>query len=361
MKQNIRTQYTVGLDLGDKKSRYAILDAEAEIVEEGDVGTTREGLSQVFGSRAGMLIVVEAGTHSPWVSRHLRGLGQEVLVANPRKVALIYQNRRKRDRVDAITLARLGRSDRQLLHPLEHRSEQGQRDLALLRSRDALLRARTRLVAHTRGMVKAVGERLEDCDADNFHQRAKDQIPEALRDILGPLVETIGRLTRQIGKFDRMLEQMAARYPETARLEQVNRVGPITSLGYVLTLEDPARFPRSRSVGAYLGMVPGVAESGETRRDLGITKQGDRFLRGLLVQCAQQILGPFGKDCDLKRFGERLAAGGGRQAKKRATVAVARKLAVLLHRLWISGDTYDPLYNAKKREHKEAEISVSVG
>lgn len=353
MKQDIRTEYTMGLDLGDKKSRYAILDGTGTVVEEGDVATTREGLSQLLKNRDRMLVVMEAGTHSPWVSRQVRQVGHQDLVANPRKVALIYQNRRKRDRIDAITLARLGRSDRELLHPIEHRSEQAQQDLALLRSRDALIRARTRLVAHVRGVVKAVGERLEDCDADNFHQRAKDQLPAALRPILKPIVETIGRLTRQIGQLDRLAEQMVKRYSETARLQQVNRVGPLTSLAYVLTLEDPGRFASSRSVGAFVGLVPGLAESGTIRRELGITKHGDRFLRGLLVQCAQQILGPFGEDCDLKRFGQRLAAGGGRNAKKRATVAVARKLAVLLHHLWVSGDTYDPLYNAKKLEQKQ--------
>ena len=122
----------------------------------------------------------------------------------------------------------------------------------------------------------------------------------------------------------------------------------------MLTLEDPYRFKKSRSVGAYLGLVPATDRSGERDPQKRISKEGNEMLRRLLVGSAHYVLGPFGSDSDLRRHGEKIASRGGKNAKKRAVVAVARKLAVLLHRLWISGEVYDPLYNAHRRQSKEA-------
>ncbi len=296
MRENIKkAEFTMGLDIGDKKSRYAIVNREAVVVEEGDVPTTREGLSELLAKREAMLVVMETGTHSPWMSRSVDGLGHQVLVANVRKVAAIYKNKRKRDRIDAITLARLGRLDPELLHPIEHRGEQAQRDLSVVRSRHALQKARGSLIAHTRGLVKSVGGRLQNCDADTFHKQAAPQIPAVLRQSLQPILKTIARMSQELDKMDRIIERLTRSYPETERLRQVNRVGPITSLAYVLTLENPERFAQSRSVGPYLGMIPRLDESGETRREGRITKEGDRLLRSLLVQCAQQIVGPLGR------------------------------------------------------------------
>lgn len=348
MEKNIRLELVVGLDVGDRKSRYAIVNREGEIVEEGAVETTREALTASFAGRQRMMVVIETGTHSPWISRSLEELGHQVLVANARKVAAIYLNRRKRDRIDAITLARLGRVDPELLHPIRHRGQEAQVDLSMIRSRHALVKARANLIGHARGLVKSVGGRLRDCDTDNFHERVRDQIPAELRASLNPIVKAIGHMSREIREFDRRIQSLSQRYPETERLRQVDRVGPITSVAYVLTIEDPERFVQSRSVGPYLGLIPRLDQSGATTRQGRITKEGDPLLRSLLVQCAQQILGPFGKDCDLRRFGLRLLEQGGRYGKKRAVVAVARKLAVLLHHLWLTGETYDPLYNSQK-------------
>jgi transposase len=347
MEKNIRLEWVVGLDVGDRKSRYAVVNREGELVEEGGVETTREALSGHFAGRERMMVVIETGTHSPWISRLLEELGHQVLVGNARKIAAIYLNRRKRDRIDAITLARLGRMDPELLHPIQHRGQQAQADLALIRSRHALVRARGRLIGHARGLVKSVGGRLKGCDTDNFHQTVPDQIPAELRAALDPIVKAIGHMSGEIRRLDHRIESLGQRYPETEQLRQVDRVGPITSVAYVLTLENPERFAQSRSVGPYLGLIPRLDQSGETSRQGRITKEGDPLVRSLLVQCAQQILGPFGKDCDLRRFGLRLWEQGGRHGKKRAVVAVARKLAVLLHHLWLTGETYDPFYNSK--------------
>ena len=175
---------------------------------------------------------------------------------------------------------------------------------------------------------------------------------------LGPILEQIGSLTERIRDYDRKLEEISKeRYPETELLRQVEGIGPLTALTFVLTVEDPYRFEKSRSVGAYLGLVPATDRSGDRDPQKRISKEGDEMLRKLLVGSAHYILGPFGSDSDLRRHGEKIASRGGKNAKKRAAVAVARKLSVLLHRLWVSGEVYDPLYNAHRRQSRRGSLS----
>jgi len=231
--------------------------------------------------------------------------------------------------------------------------------MASIRSREALVGCRTQLVNHVRGAVKSFGGRLPKCPARSFHNRAAEHIPEALWVALGPILEQIGSLTERIREYERQLEAICKeRYPETDLLRQVGGVGALTSLTFVLTLEDPYRFEKSRSVGAYLGLVPATDRSGDSDpREKRISKEGDEMLRKLLVSSAHYILGPFGKDSDLRRHGEKLASCGGKNAKKRAAVAVARKLSVLLHRLWVSGELYDPLYSTHRRQEQKEEAT----
>jgi transposase len=324
-------------------------------VEEGRLRTTPEALRRRFASEQPLRIAIEAGTHSPWVSRVLEECGHEVLVANARKLRLIYANKQKTDEVDAENLARLARLDPKLLYPLRHRGEDSQAHMALIRSRQALVDCRTQLVNHVRGAVKSFGARLPKCPAVSFHKRASEHIPEALWPALGPVLETIGSFTERIRDYDRKLEAIAKeRYPqETELLRQVEGVGGLTALSFVLTLEDPYRLEQSRSVGAYLGLVPASDKSGDRDPQRRISKEGDQMLRKLMVGSAHYILGPFGGDSDLRRHGQKIASRGGKNAKKRAAVAVARKLCVLLHRLWVSGEVYDPLYNAHRSQERE--------
>jgi transposase len=233
------------------------------------------------------------------------------------------------------------------LAPIRHRGEKAQTDLALIQARDALVKVRSQLIAHVRGSVKAFGARLPQCDAHAFARRVRDELPAELKEALGPVVEQIGALTEQIGHFDRKVKELAERaYPETERIQQVAGVGALTALTYVLVIEDPKRFRRSRDVGSYVGLVPRLDESGDSQPQLRITKAGSELLRRYLVQAAHYILGPFGPDTDLRRWGLALMARGGKNAKKRAIIAVARKLSVLLHRLWITGAAYEPLRQA---------------
>jgi transposase len=222
--------------------------------------------------------------------------------------------------------------------------------MAIIRSREALVSARTQLVNHVRGAVKSFGARLPKCPARSFHKRAAEHIPEALWPALEPILEQIGSLTERIRGYDRQLETVSEEhYPrETGLLRQVEGIGPLTALTFVLTLEDPHRFEKSRSVGAYLGLVPATYRSGESDPQKRISKEGDQMLRKLLVGSAHYVLGAFGSDSDLRRHGEKIAARGSKNAKKRAAVAVARKLSVLLHHLWITGELYEPLYNAQR-------------
>jgi transposase len=349
-------QMTAGLDLGDKYSYLCLIDTQSgEVIEEGRLRTTPESLRRRFASEPSLRIAIETGTHSPWVSRLLEECGHEVLVANSRKLRLIYANRRKTDEVDAENLARLARLDPKLLYPVEHRGQDSQTHMAIIRSRQALVDCRTQLVNHARGTVKSFGARLPKCPARSFHKRAQEHIPEALWPALEPILEQIGSLTERIRHYDRELEAIAKEsYPETELLRQVEGIGPLTALTFVLTIEDPYRFEKSRSVGAYLGLVPATERSGNRDPQKRISKEGDEMLRRLLVSGAHYILGPFGSDSDLRRHGEKIAARGGKNAKKRAVVAVARKLAVLLHSLWVSAEVYEPLRNAHRSSGGQA-------
>ncbi len=339
-----QVEWVAGVDLGDRSSQCCVVDRAGEVVRQGRLRTSREELTAWFGQQRAMRVVIEVGTHSAWVSRLLSELGHEVVVDNARQVRLIYEDYGKSDRRDAETLARLGRLDRKLLKPIQHRGPQAQVCVSSLRARQAVIGSRTKLIHSARGLVKAFGYRLPACSAESFPRRVRDQVPPELQPILLPLLVQVVQLTRTIRVYDRLLEQVARRYyPETERLEQASGVGVLTALAYVVTLEDPARFAKSRQVGPYLGLTPRRDQSGERDPQLGITKAGNGYLRQLLVNSAHYMLGPLcQQDSDLRRWGRKFAERGGKNAKKRAVVAVARRLAVLLHHLWVSGEVYEP-------------------
>jgi transposase len=342
-------QLTIGLDLGDRSSSYCVLNEAGEIVWEHKLATTPEAMKQVFASMPQCRIAMETGTHSPWVSRLLRELGHEVIVAHAQKVRLIVKSRRKDDRLDARALARLARIDPELLSPVQHRSAQAQLHLTEIRARAELVSARTALVNAARGLVKSYGERLRKCGTQQVRREIASGLSAGLREALEPLLREVESLNEHIQEYDRRIAKMAKEtYPETALLKQVKGVGDLIALTYILTIEDPRRFRKSRDAGCFVGLQPGRRNSGESEPQMHISKEGDRYLRTLLVQGAHYILGPFGEDSDLRRWGLKLAQRGGKNAKRRAVVAVARKLAVLLHRLWLGGEIYEPLRNNQR-------------
>ena len=339
---------TIGMDLGDKNNAVYILDKSGREVLSGTIDNNADAIREFFSQYPGATVAIEAGTHSPWISRQLTAMGCKVLVGNPRKLRVIWDSNDKSDGRDANMLARVARFDPELLYPINHRGEQAQIDLELLQARDILVKNRSSLINHIRGSVKSLGGRLPSCSAESFHRQAGDHLAEELRETIKPLLTILEQVTTQIKSFDRQIDKISReRYPETELLRAIKGVGPLTALAFVLTLEDPTRFDKSRQVGSFLGLTPRRDQSGEIDKQLRITKAGNPYLRRLLVSAGQYILGPFGEECDLRRFGLRLAARGGKNAKRRAVVAVARKLSVLLHRLWLRGEVYNPCHASK--------------
>jgi transposase len=341
--------FHVGIDLGDKYSDVCVLDQDGELQEEFRLRMKAAEFQAYFSAIPRSRVAVEAGGQSRWVAEAIERCGHEVYVANTRKVAYICASDDKDDSGDAYKLAELVYFKPRLLHPIQHRSREVQADLNWIRAREVLVESRTQLINAVRGISKAFGERLQRCSTEAFTAKRADQVPEAIRGAVAPLLETLDHLNEQIGYYDQMEEQMAReRYPKYGLLDQVDGVGVHTALSYMLTIGDPERFEKSRLVGCFLGMRPKKKDSGKSQPQLGITKAGDVYLRKTLVNCAHYILGPYGRDSDLRRFGQRICERGGKNAKKRAVIAVARKLSVLLHRLWVSGEVYEPLRNSQK-------------
>lgn len=337
---------TIGMDIGDKNNVIYVLNTDGKLMDNIIVENTEKSLRSFFKRYKGAVVAIEAGTHSPWISRLLTLMACKVLVGNPRKLRAIWDNDQKSDDRDAEMLARIARFDPDLLYPINHREEQAQLDMELLQARDLLVRNRASMINFVRSSVKSVGERMPSCSAASFHHKAEQHLPVKLQEFLNPVLDIIGQLTAQIKEFDRKIEQVSSqRYPETELLRSIQGVGPLTALAYVVTLGNPDRFSKSRQVGSFAGLTPRRDQSGETDKQLRITKAGNPYLRRLLVGSAQYILGHFGKDSNLRRFGLRLAERGGKNAKRRAVVAVARKLSVLMHRLWQRGEIYIPLYS----------------
>jgi transposase len=334
--------FTLGLDLGDRRHFVCALDAAGNVSHEGFLANSRPALLKLLEQFPRATVALEAGTHSPWISRFLTEQGAKVIVANPRKLHAISRHERKCDQRDAQMLARLARVDAALLHPIAHGSAQAQHDLLGLKLRDALVRSRVSLINAVRFTLKSLGHTVRNPSSESFHKTVLKEIPAASQPVVQPLLGVLEHITAQIKNLERQLVQRSKRdYPVTQRLQQIAGVGPLTALCFVLKIGDPHRFGRSRDVGAYLGLCPRRDQSGGTEKQLRITKCGDGLLRRLLVNAAHYVLGPFGPACALRAHGERLTGSGSMREKKRAVVAVARKLAVLLLSLWKHGQDYE--------------------
>ena len=334
-------ELTIGLDVSDRSLRYCELDRSGEIVGEGKLALRRAELHRYLKSQpCRARVALEAGGHAAWIRDEIEAAGHEALVANARDLAAVTGRSHRTDRSDARQIARLARVDARLLHPVELRSACAQADLFVIRARAGLVEVRTKLINMARGMTKVTGERLPDSRTDRFAGRMRDAMPDVLCAALDPLLAVLEKVSEQIAELDEELERLAERqYPETRWLTQVPGVGTLTALTYVLTIGNPRRFARSRDAGPVLGLSPGKRASGEQDPQLGISKCGDRYLRTLLIQCAHRVLGPHSPDSALRQWGLEHARGG-KAAKRVAVTAVARRLAVLLHRLWVRQEVY---------------------
>lgn len=331
---------TIGVDLGDKMSHYAILNEEGVVIEEGHFRNNTESMAKHFGKMGQARVAMEVGTQSAWIAREFTKLGHEVIVANARELKWITASDTKNDRNDAVKLARLARADRNLLAPVEHRSAEQQAELAVIRARDALVRSRTLLVNTARSLAKGFGLRLPVSITLTFGQRALAKLPEPLHLAMSSLLEQIDQVSLKIRDYNRRVLEVAGKHPEVKPLAQVPGVGALTATTFVLTLGRKERFAHSRDVGSFLGFRPRQKQSGGSDPQLGISKSGDKYLRKLLVQCAHHVLGHWGKDSALRQWG--MSKGADSAGKKRAVIAVARKLAVVLHRMWMTGENFKP-------------------
>ena len=340
---------TIGLDVGDDRSYACVLDPEGVRREVFSFRTDLEGLTRRF-DRQTARVVLEAGSHSRWISKRLAEMGHEVVVADPRKLGLVAKSHCKTDRRDAEILARLGSASgaRRLLGKVEHRSEEAQCDLAVLVTRDHFVRQRTMNINRVRGVLKSFGIRVPRMSTRRFHTTAAQYVPAALLPALQPILEEILSLQIRIKRLDDEIKRIARRYPQVQRLQAICGVGPIISLAFVLSLGEPTRFKRSRDAGPFFGLTPRIFQTGRTDLQLPIARTGNPFVRRHLIQAAQCVLREKSPDCDLKRYGKKIEARGGRYPKKRAVVAIARKLAVLMHQLLVDATPYDPWYALKR-------------
>jgi len=362
---------TIGIDVGDRRSHACVVDGSRTVLEEFSFETNEVGLCEKL-RREPCQIILEVGPHSRWMQKSLQRLGHTVRVVDARKIQLISRSNNKTDRRDARTLAQLGAGVPELLGDIKHRSDAAQADLALLLTRDHFVGQRTATINRMRGVLKSVGVKVPRMSTKVFHGRVGELVPEALRPALLPLLAELSWLHQQLRSLDKEIDKMAERYPAVAKLKQVSGVGNLTALAFVLSLDDPSRFKKSRDVGPFVGLTPRKHASGEKDPQLSITRSGNPYLRRILVQAAHYILGPFGPECLLRRQGLRIVERGGKHAKKRAAVAVARKLAVLLHRLWVSDAPYEPWYRteappvelepkarrSKKKPHRSPVVST---
>ena len=335
-----------GIDLGSKRSEACLLDEQGAPLERVTLATTAAALERHFAHRPALLIAIETGGQTNWVRRRLEALGHRVLVADARRVKLIWDTHSKDDRRDALFLAQIALRWPNLLHPIRPRSLATDRRRALLTARETLVGARVKLINTARGVLNAFGHKPPPATSEAFARRITPLLPADLADSSHPLLLAIEALSTQIRRYDKQVLALCdGPYRDaTAPMRSIRGVGPLTALAFTLELDnDPRRLRDSRSAGALVGLRPKRRDSGERSPQLAITKTGNPMLRKLLVQCAHYILGAFGEDCALKRWGLGLAARTpGSRGKRRAVVATARKLAVLLHTLWRKGETFDP-------------------
>ena len=342
---------TIGFDLGAKTSSYSVLGGGGAVVDEGSVPMSPKRVREFFTEQPQSRVVIEASGSSRWTAKIAIELGHEVIIANPRKLHHITKSYTKSDGNDAFRLADLGQVRPRLLSPVRLRSDKAHSGRMHQRVRTQLISNRTALINCVRGCARSLGHALPSCSTRVFYKRARTALPTADLEVLTPLLDQLEALAKQIDSCDQKTKLLGANeFPEAGILRQISGVGPVLSLAFVCSIDEPKAFKNSRSVGAFFGLAPKSRQSGDSSPQLRISKQGDPETRRLLVSAATYILGPFGEDCDLRRYGQRIAASGSQAARAKARIAVARKLAVLLHRLLITGEEYEPQKNSKPQE-----------
>ena len=353
MKGNISTKLFIGMDVSEKSIEIFGLsgkdDKSKSLVIQNTIESVGEFIDGFNSNKEDLVFALETGTHSPWLEELISSKGCKVYVGNARKLRMIWNSDKKSDPEDAKKLAKLAKFDPELLYPIKHRSTENRIDLSVMKCRDVLVEVRKKIMNTVRGQLKSFGIVTSSLESYDFSSKAAKIVPKELGPAMEGLLAQIKQLEIEIRNYDKKVEELCRKYPETKIFRKVKGVGPIVALAYALIIADPGRFKNRKRLAAYIGLVPKQCQSGETDKQLSITKAGNTFLRRLLMQSANYIMGPFGEECDLRDFGTKIKSRGGNIAKKKAKVAVARKLTLLLWKLWISGEEYIPQYKKFKK------------
>jgi transposase len=321
----------VAIDLHDEYSQICVMNDSREVLAEAKVPTTRAALSDFFSQRASARVVFEAGPHSLWVSELLTELTHEPMVCHPRRVRLIAESRNKNDRVDAELLARLSLSDLELIKPIQQRSRDTLGERSIVRTRAALVQTQKQLRTMLRGLVKPFGVRLPRAKKKALLEAADTELPPMVRKSVDALLATLATVGEQIRELDKEVERLADQHAAAARLQTIPGVGPLVAITFIYAIEDPARFA-AKDVGPYTGLTPSNRSSaGKKLSPKDRARPGDPYLRSLLVQSAWTLLNSRSQS-DLAQWGRGLLD---RIGSKKAPIAVARKLATLMHHVWL--------------------------
>ena len=330
---------TIGADVSDRTTKICVMTkadgGERRIVVETTCATTKAGFEEAFSKfDRSWPVVFETGTHCRCMDRLFRRMGFKTIVGNPGKIPSITKSNTKNDRNDARELARLAIADPAMLHPVFLRDEVYQQMLRFHHARNVLLSQRTQTINQIRGFAKSMGYRIECSSTEKFHELGKADWPRELEECAWPLMGVLKAINLKIKAYDKLIARLAERpefKPMVERVRVVYGVGTIGSTVFVAAIGGrPDRFDRVRDIGPYFGMIPKQDQSGDDDKQLHITHAGPEIVRTALVECAGVVMMEKSKDTDLKLKGLRIAMRGGKIARKKAKVAVARGLAVAM-------------------------------
>ena len=330
---------TIGADVSDRTTKICVMTkadgGERRIVVETTCATTKAGFEEAFSKfDRSWPVVFETGTHCRWMDRLFRRMGFKTIVGNPGKIPSITKSNTKNDRNDARELARLAIADPAMLHPVFLRDEVYQQMLRFHHARNVLISQRTQTINQIRGFAKSMGYRIECSSTGRFHEQRKAGWPNELEECTWPLMGVLKAINLKIKAYDKLIARLAERpefKPMIERVRVVYGVGTIGSTVFVAAIGGrPDRFDRVRDIGPYFGMIPKQDQSGDDDKQLHITHAGPEIVRTALVECAGVVMMEKSKDTDLKLKGLRIAMRGGKIARKKAKVAVARGLAVAM-------------------------------
>ena len=328
------------IDLHTKESEIRIIDEKGAVMFERRIATTRSRLTDVFGSRTTLRILLESGTGSEWVAQHLEALGHEVVVADP-NYAPMYGHRQRRIKTDRRDVAALAEANRRDLFRRAHRVSTPQRDVRRrLRVRDQLVHMRRQAINLLRAQLRSEGVRVPTGAAETFVARfTASAASAAVRDAMAPLLEVLAAVAPLIAQAERWTRREAAGDPVARCLMTAPGVGPVVALAFQATVDDVGRFATAGAVTAYLGLVPREHSSGERQRKGAITKAGPSRMRVLLIQGAGHLWRSPTGSATLHAWARRL---GERRGRRIAVVALARRLARILWAMWRDGLDFEP-------------------